>query len=93
VRKAQLARKPREAINHGPDNAILEQPVSPQPLEFEQIQERKQLVEVEERHFALVQNVTIGDDLAVERKNAPGERRKDLVVLAVPADFLERFTR
>jgi hypothetical protein len=37
------AKRAREAINHGPDNAILEQPVNSQPLDFEQIEEQKRL--------------------------------------------------
>jgi hypothetical protein len=45
VRKAQLARKPKRGVNHGPDNAILEQPVNPQPLEFKQIHEQKRLLQ------------------------------------------------
>ena len=31
--------------NHGPDNAVLERAVKPEPLEFHKIQKRKQLLE------------------------------------------------
>ena len=43
-RSWQGSQSNKRGDNHGPDNAILEQPVNPQPLEFEQSDEQKRLL-------------------------------------------------
>ena len=45
VRKGAAGTEAKRGDNHGPDNAILEQPVKPEPLEFHKIQKREQLLE------------------------------------------------
>ena len=45
VRKDAAGTEAKRGDNHGPDNAILEQPVNPQPLEFKQIHEQKRLLQ------------------------------------------------
>jgi hypothetical protein len=45
VRKGAAGTEAKKGDNHGPDNAILEQPVKPKPLELkQQINERKGLL-------------------------------------------------
>ena len=95
--KGAAGTEAKRGDNHGPDNAILEQPVNPQPLGFESIQEQKQLLACDESRewlFALVRRLQVTDDFEVQHAEKPAGRRTEyFFVLAVPAELiLERLT-
>ncbi len=80
MRKAQLARKPtsKRGDNHGPDNAILERPVNPEPLEFNKSRSGSGFVqelpepELRERLEARVESI----EQPVEPRSSPRGRTR-----------------
>jgi hypothetical protein len=96
VRQGAAGTEAKRGDNHGPDNAILEQPVNPQPLELEQIHEQKRLLqnfegikwqeqqEQQERLLELIQK------FQVEHRNKKRPEREPTHELRAANELLER---